>query len=191
MPESKFKVGQQWKNRQGQVRTITKIQDTNHTNWPMDDDKDFSYMKDGKYYDNCLSAYDLLELVKDVEDEKVKEELKLEVGNKYKVPFRVNPCELIVFDEGDYIFREKSGNVFNLKKADTEGIKEHREPIKNTVTKWVNFNSKRSPDFDVDIDRLLNLYTDGDFYDSQGEAYFNADDYCKDIARVEITITEK
>lgn len=72
----KFKVGQIWKTRDGDIVTITEVDNTYDLTYPIGADNDFCYTVDGLCWKDSISGEDLVELVADtkVSSEYISEE---------------------------------------------------------------------------------------------------------------------
>lgn len=142
MENKNFKVGQVWRNRGGEIRTILKVDKLNPF-YHIFDTGDRSYTKDGSWCSLAgTNVWDLIELVKDVEDKKMEEELTLEVGTEYDLPNSAyNPYLFIIRDSDNYLFRNSAGILVEYKVCHLEGIKEHRESYKNIAELWIETSS--------------------------------------------------
>lgn len=158
-------------------------------------------------YDGWLSEEDIIKSQTEISPEKLEpfDLSKLVPGQKYDIPSkRYNTftfvADLYIYGYkksisycfiDSFCFIDKNGDFISFSADELKNIKPHCELIKKQLTKWVAFDPEGSPDPDYTIDALSNLDTDGSLYESQSDAFASTYAERQDVARIDITITQK
>ena len=139
-----------------------------------------------RYY----TEFEFFQQFKEYKEELMKEEVKLEVGKKYKFLNELSIYDgiweyIITFMRSENEREERKVHYFKqyingnkvlaaLEIADEEistmKIKEHRELIKHSVDAWFNYSESPLRNGNNSLDRITNLLTTGILYSSKQEA---------------------
>jgi len=112
-----FKVGQIWKTRDGEIVTITEVDNAYDLTYPIVTDNDFCYTADGLCWKDSVSPEDLVELVADakINSEALPEEQQDNFQEEHLIKHKGDTVKIYAKKNSGYSPHVKGEVLFKLK----------------------------------------------------------------------------